>query len=194
MTPRGCLATHRTASSSVRPSSGTANSKVATPRFTSRASIWLMGIAGSTLFRTRLRRTNQPGSGMRRLRGGSAGIGSSSPKRCCRLIARGSLPHHRFRNDPPARAKSPTPRAGAKCSTSDHAQGDACCRDIHVDILCTRKQSLLGSQNPKLEGPLPLQSGTGRGPFCAGRDHLGFRRIPAEEGGCGPAWEKTAKA
>ena len=35
------------------------------------------------------------------------------------------------------------PCATAKCTTSDHKRGDACCRDIQVDICCTRKQTML---------------------------------------------------
>ncbi|HEY4321687.1 MAG TPA: hypothetical protein VGM77_10995 [Gemmatimonadales bacterium] len=35
------------------------------------------------------------------------------------------------------------PCAGAACRTSDNTQGDACCRDIHVDIKCSDRQPLL---------------------------------------------------
>jgi hypothetical protein len=37
------------------------------------------------------------------------------------------------------------PCAGAACRTSDNLQGDACCRDIHVDIKCSTRQTLLES-------------------------------------------------
>lgn len=37
------------------------------------------------------------------------------------------------------------PCAGAPCRTSENTQGDACCRDIQVDICCTTKQTMLES-------------------------------------------------
>ncbi len=48
---------------------------------------------------------------------------------------------------PPSRAlpvvDSPNPCATARCSTSDHRVGAACCRDVQVDIACDRRQTLL---------------------------------------------------
>ncbi|MGH7584455.1 MAG: hypothetical protein ACREL5_14640 [Gemmatimonadales bacterium] len=48
---------------------------------------------------------------------------------------------------PPRRSlpvtQSPNPCATARCSTSDHTRGSACCRDIQVDICCTKKQTRL---------------------------------------------------
>jgi hypothetical protein len=52
--------------------------------------------------------------------------------------------------DPPAVPRralplAPTlnPCAGTPCRTSDNTQGDACCRDIQVDICCSEKQTML---------------------------------------------------
>lgn len=52
--------------------------------------------------------------------------------------------------DPPPAPRRPlpiaamvNPCAAAKCATSDNRRGDACCRDIQVDICCTRKQTTL---------------------------------------------------
>lgn len=49
---------------------------------------------------------------------------------------------------PPQRASlpvlaSPNPCEGAPCETSDHRRGAACCRDLQVEIMCTRKQRYL---------------------------------------------------
>ena len=41
----------------------------------------------------------------------------------------------------PVLAESPNPCATAACTTSDHRQGAACCRDIQLDVCCTRKQT-----------------------------------------------------
>lgn len=38
---------------------------------------------------------------------------------------------------------SGNPCEGAPCQTSDHRRGAACCRDLQVEIMCTRKQLLL---------------------------------------------------
>jgi len=38
---------------------------------------------------------------------------------------------------------SVNPCAGAPCHTSDNKRGDACCRDVQVDICCTTKQTKL---------------------------------------------------
>ena len=35
------------------------------------------------------------------------------------------------------------PCAGAPCTTSDHRRGAACCRDLQVEIMCTRRQTRL---------------------------------------------------
>lgn len=46
----------------------------------------------------------------------------------------------------PARALpllSVNPCAGTPCRTSDNVRGDACCRDIQVDICCTPRQQML---------------------------------------------------
>ena len=40
-------------------------------------------------------------------------------------------------------AATMNPCATARCTTSDHKRGDACCRDIQVDICCTKKQTML---------------------------------------------------
>jgi hypothetical protein len=51
--------------------------------------------------------------------------------------------------DPPAEPRrslpmlSVNPCAGTPCRTSDNRRGDACCRDIQVDICCTTKQTRL---------------------------------------------------
>jgi hypothetical protein len=37
-------------------------------------------------------------------------------------------------------AGSQNPCEGAPCETSDHRRGAACCRDMQVEIMCTRKQ------------------------------------------------------
>ena len=38
---------------------------------------------------------------------------------------------------------SANPCEGAPCETSDHTRGAACCRDLQVEIMCTRKQLFL---------------------------------------------------
>jgi hypothetical protein len=48
----------------------------------------------------------------------------------------------------PQRASLPVlasgnPCEGAPCETSDHRRGAACCRDLQVEIMCTRKQKYL---------------------------------------------------
>jgi hypothetical protein len=40
-------------------------------------------------------------------------------------------------------AATTNPCADARCRTSDNKVGDACCRDIQVDICCTKKQTKL---------------------------------------------------
>jgi hypothetical protein len=35
------------------------------------------------------------------------------------------------------------PCAGAPCRTADHARGAACCRDLQIEIMCTRRQRRL---------------------------------------------------
>ena len=40
-------------------------------------------------------------------------------------------------------APTANPCATAACTTSDHKRGAACCRDIQVDVCCTRKQARL---------------------------------------------------
>ena len=37
----------------------------------------------------------------------------------------------------------PNPCEGAPCETSDHRRGAACCRDMQIEIMCTRKQARL---------------------------------------------------
>ncbi len=37
----------------------------------------------------------------------------------------------------------PNPCATARCETSDHRRGAACCRDLQVEIMCTRKERRL---------------------------------------------------
>ena len=37
----------------------------------------------------------------------------------------------------------PNPCAGAPCRTADNTRGAACCRDLQVEIMCTRRQSRL---------------------------------------------------
>lgn len=54
---------------------------------------------------------------------------------------------------PPRRAPAPgrplpvlmsaNPCEGAPCTTADHRRGAACCRDLQVEIMCTRRQTLL---------------------------------------------------
>jgi hypothetical protein len=38
---------------------------------------------------------------------------------------------------------APNPCATARCTTSDHTIGAACCRDVEVDIACDRSETLL---------------------------------------------------
>ena len=47
------------------------------------------------------------------------------------------------RSLPVLTAASANPCDGAPCETSDHKRGAACCRDLQVEIMCTRKQLLL---------------------------------------------------
>jgi hypothetical protein len=42
-----------------------------------------------------------------------------------------------------ATPESGNPCEGAPCETSDHKRGAACCRDLQVEIMCTRKQVFL---------------------------------------------------
>jgi hypothetical protein len=49
---------------------------------------------------------------------------------------------------PPARRALPVlteenPCAGAPCRTADHVRGAACCRDLQIEIMCTRSQRKL---------------------------------------------------
>jgi hypothetical protein len=37
----------------------------------------------------------------------------------------------------------PNPCAGAPCRTSDHRRGAACCRDLQIEIMCTRNETWL---------------------------------------------------
>ena len=48
-------------------------------------------------------------------------------------VPRRSLPVAQFAN----------PCAGTPCETSDHKRGNACCRDIQVDICCSERQTRL---------------------------------------------------
>ncbi len=43
----------------------------------------------------------------------------------------------------PVLAATANPCEGAPCETSDHKRGAACCRDLQIEIMCTRKQLLL---------------------------------------------------
>lgn len=61
-----------------------------------------------------------------------------------RLIARKLAPPAAPRRSLPI-ATMTNPCAAAKCTTSDHKRGDACCRDVQVDILCSKKQTKLES-------------------------------------------------
>lgn len=41
--------------------------------------------------------------------------------------------------------ESGNPCAGARCETADHTRGAACCRDLQVEIMCTRREKKLES-------------------------------------------------
>lgn len=61
-----------------------------------------------------------------------------------RLVTR-TLPHPR-RSLPvlePAPGQSANPCATARCETADHRRGAACCRDLQVEIMCTRRERKL---------------------------------------------------
>lgn len=63
-----------------------------------------------------------------------------------RVVDRMKLVNRHF---PPPRASLPVlatsgnPCEGAPCETSDHRRGAACCRDLQVEIMCTRKELFL---------------------------------------------------
>jgi hypothetical protein len=56
-----------------------------------------------------------------------------------RLVRR-TLSHPRRQLHVLVGAGSANPCEGAPCQTSDHKRGAACCRDMQVEIMCTRKQ------------------------------------------------------
>ena len=64
-----------------------------------------------------------------------------------RVVDRMKLVNRQF--PPPPRSlpvlgtTSANPCEGAPCETSDHKRGAACCRDLQIEIMCTRKQLLL---------------------------------------------------
>jgi hypothetical protein len=43
----------------------------------------------------------------------------------------------------PTNGADPNPCAGAPCRTADNTQGAACCRDLQVEIMCTKEQRRL---------------------------------------------------
>ena len=51
-------------------------------------------------------------------------------------------------------APTANPCATARCSTSDHRQGAACCRDIQLDILCSPRQTHLEALIRNRKAPL----------------------------------------
>ena len=53
------------------------------------------------------------------------------------------LPTPAPRSLPVLSVASTNPCEGAPCQTSDHKPGAACCRDLQVEIMCTRKQLFL---------------------------------------------------
>lgn len=64
------------------------------------------------------------------------------------VVDRMKLTTRRFEPPPaprslPILATPANPCEGAPCQTSDHRRGAACCRDLQVEIMCTKKQVLL---------------------------------------------------
>src|SRR5678815_299456 len=61
-----------------------------------------------------------------------------------RVVDRMKLTNRHFppppRSLPVLSTSSGNPCEGAPCETSDHTRGAACCRDLQVEIMCTRKQ------------------------------------------------------
>lgn len=64
-----------------------------------------------------------------------------------RVVDRMKLANRHFppppRSLPVLSTSSGNPCEGAPCETSDHTRGAACCRDLQVEIMCTRKQLYL---------------------------------------------------
>ena len=59
-----------------------------------------------------------------------------------------TLPHGSPAGDAPRGLpvlNGPNPCAGAPCRTSDHRRGAACCRDLQIEIMCTRREARLES-------------------------------------------------
>jgi hypothetical protein len=66
------------------------------------------------------------------------------------VVDRMRMAERRFAPPPAPRAPRPlpvlggsNPCEGAPCRTADNKQGAACCRDLQVEIMCTRRQSRL---------------------------------------------------
>ncbi len=68
-----------------------------------------------------------------------------------RIVEDGRVRARRLAAEPPAPAPrsslpvlaSPNPCATAPCRTAEHTRGAACCRDLQVEIMCTRKERTL---------------------------------------------------
>jgi hypothetical protein len=65
-----------------------------------------------------------------------------------RIVERMSVADRRMPPPPAPRRSLPVmasanPCEGVPCETSDHSRGAACCRDLQVEIMCTRRQTLL---------------------------------------------------
>jgi hypothetical protein len=86
-----------------------------------------------------------------------------------RVVDRMKLANRHF--PPPAPAPVPArslpvladpagnPCEGAPCETSDHRRGAACCRDLQVEIMCTRKQLYLEALIRHRKSPYQCKEG-----------------------------------
>ncbi len=92
-----------------------------------------------------------------------------------------------------SRVASANPCEGAPCETSDHKRGAACCRDLQVEIMCTRKQLFLEALIRHRKSPYLCKVGR-EGDFSIDVEMIsacGF--IEDGRGGLHPPWTEPGR-
>lgn len=86
---------------------------------------------------------------------------------------------------PPARslpiAQSVNPCAGAACRTADNRRGAACCRDLQIELMCTRRERRLEALIRARRSPL-LCKITRESPFSLGAELISACGFLLEDG------------
>ena len=92
----------------------------------------------------------------------------------------------------PVLEPSANPCATAPCRTADNTMKAACCRDLQIEIMCTRPSDARG---PGAFPPVAvsLQDRAGGGLFARRRDDLRLRIPGGRRGGLHPAWAEPGR-